>query len=132
MQALADEACTLGQRIADGDAAGITQRETTITETALLNLHKRLGPRLKIKPLTQNEEGEQGADWVRCVGNKRGWFSFYVQAKKLKSSGYDIGYRTSSAKPRQVDRLLTTSAIAGVDTRVRALQSCKYQVDVQR
>lgn len=91
-QELVQQARDLGARIAAGDAAGITQHEPTITETVLLNLHQRLGQRLHIRPLTQPEEGAQGADWVWCVGGNRGWFSFYVQAKKLKDSGYDIGY----------------------------------------
>src|SRR6478609_6378233 len=82
--ALVREALLLGRRIALGDDAQIIQQETTITETVLLNLHEDLGDRLRIEMLTQNDEGIRGADWIWCVGGRDGWFSFYVQAKKLK------------------------------------------------
>ncbi|MGW6263999.1 hypothetical protein [Cellulosimicrobium funkei] len=111
--ALVREALVLGRRIADGDDAGIVQRETTITETTLLNLRQVLGERLQITTLTQDEEGKQGADWIWCVGGPGGWFSFWVQAKKLKSGVYDIGY-TSKTGRLQVDTLINAATFAGV------------------
>ncbi|GAB2494011.1 hypothetical protein GCM10027063_36820 [Promicromonospora xylanilytica] len=113
-QALVLEACQLGLRIAQGDDAGIPQHETTITETVLLNLHNQLGHQLDITMLTQADEGVRGADWIWCVGGERGWFSFYVQAKKFKSNGYDVGYRSSQNRP-QVDKLIAAAEAAGVN-----------------
>ncbi|WP_285100700.1 hypothetical protein [Promicromonospora sp. MEB111] len=116
-RALTDEASTLGARIAQGEDAGIRQQETTITETVLLDLHQRLRSRLDIKMLTQADEGVRGADWIWCVGGTHGWFSFYVQAKKLKPrasyAGYDIGY-TGAGQHRQVDKLIMAANAAGV------------------
>lgn len=114
LAALIEQAITLGVQIADGDAAGISQGETTITETALLNLHRRLGGQLKTNKMNQNQEGENGADWIWCTGDENGWFSFYVQAKKLKDDGYDIGYRTDKSRLRQVDKLILAARAAGV------------------
>ncbi|MFB7797252.1 hypothetical protein [Isoptericola sp. NPDC056134] len=112
-RALASQAKGLGQRIASGEDAGITQQETTITETVLLNLHGSLGDRLSIKPLTQRDEGRRGADWVWCVGGPHGWFSFYVQAKKLKEGGYDFGFKSGDGG-RQIERLIATASRARV------------------
>ncbi|MGW9467361.1 hypothetical protein [Cellulosimicrobium funkei] len=112
-QALVREALVLGARIADGDDAGIVQRETTITETVLLNLHEDLGDRLQIEMLTQSDEGKRGADWIWCVGGPSGWFSFYVQAKKLKDDAYDIGYEDKNGR-RQVDKLIDAARQAHV------------------
>lgn len=112
--ALMREALRLGTRIAEGDEAGITQQETTISETVLLNLHQRLGPRgLRIETLTQPDEGKRGADWIWCVGDDHGWFSFYIQAKKLKASSYDLGYQDSQER-RQIDKLIAAATAARV------------------
>lgn len=112
-RALTGQAKSLGQRIASGDDAGIPQQETTITETVLLNLRGALGDRLKISPLNQVDEGKRGADWVWCVGGPQGWFSYYVQAKKIKNGGYDLGYQSGDGD-RQIEKLIATAYRAHV------------------
>ncbi|WP_402374980.1 hypothetical protein [Isoptericola rhizosphaerae] len=110
--ALVREALVLGRRIAQGEDAGVVQQETTISETVLLNLHEDLGDTLRIKMLTQMDEANRGADWIWCAGGADGWFSFYVQAKKLKKGSYDIGY--AGSRGRQIDNLINTARQAQV------------------
>lgn len=69
--------------LAHRDDCYISYGEETITETCLLEIHRRHSKIVKIKTFTKREEARNGADWEWCLVGRKHTFKMRVQAKRL-------------------------------------------------
>ena len=104
---------------------GLQFGEVTITEIALVTLVHAI-KELRVSPTVDGKpESTTGADFEFWIEGRHGWFSYVMQAKKMKLEGdtrkragittYDVGYEVGNAKKgkpkaRQIDLLLENKA----------------------
>ena len=110
--ALGEQAVWASRQLAAGTTFGITQHETTLTETMLLSLRRTL-PDLRVDASTKLPERFSGADWEWWIQGRRSWFGYVVQAKKTFGppgrKHYELGYR-SGGVDLQADLLIKFGA----------------------
>lgn len=95
---------------------GLQYGEVTITETSLLMLVKAIKELHVSSKVDGKPESKTGADFEFWIQGHQKWFSFVVQAKKMKLEGatttregittYDVGYEVGDRKTPQIDLLL--------------------------
>lgn len=104
---------------------GLQFGEVTITEIALVTLVHAIKA-LRVSPTVDGKpESTTGADFEFWIEGRYGWFTYVMQAKKMKLEGdtrtrpgittYDVGYEVGKAKKgkpkaRQIDLLLENKA----------------------
>ncbi|WP_146099033.1 DUF6615 family protein [Nocardia nova] len=74
----------------DGHSLGLAPAEESVTDSNLLELHRRF-PQLAVRRLTKSAEKRVGADWEWWVGSASdGWLCLRIQAKRINDSGYPM------------------------------------------
>ena len=124
---LIDRAAWVHQRLATAERLHLPLSEETVTETVLLDGCTALPRHVSATAYSRQDESRRtGADWEWWFGDGVGsmWFGVRVQAKKLKADRaggwtFDLAYtpkseRAKSRPIRQVDRLLSSAAAAGL------------------
>jgi len=94
---------------------GILVREEAITSTNLQELKIAHSDRIKIRDFSVHEESKKtGADWEWWFLDKdtNEAIGFAVQAKRLNSGSYDVGYEPEN-NPPQIETLLNYCADVG-------------------
>lgn len=76
------------ERILAGEELGCRQGEETLTNINLLDIKRARLHEVRVPKINKADEPKTGIDWEWWIGsNKKGWWRYAVQAKKIDSSG---------------------------------------------
>ncbi|WP_431321638.1 DUF6615 family protein [Rhizobium sp. YTU87027] len=96
--------------LAHQDDCHISYGEETITESCLLEIHRRHPAIVKIKTFTKREEANNGADWEWHLVGRAYTFKMRVQAKRLAKGASRFSklltYRAAGAPHPQIKMLI--------------------------
>lgn len=96
--------------LAHRDDCHVSYGEETITESCLLEIHRRHSAIVKLKTFTKREEAKNGADWEWHLVGRSYTFKMRVQAKRLAKGASRfsrlLDYRASGAPHTQIEMLI--------------------------
>ncbi|WP_313615419.1 DUF6615 family protein [Rhizobium sp.] len=96
--------------LAHRDDCHVSYGEETITESSLLEIHRRHPAIVKIKTFTKREEAMNGADWEWHLVGRTYTFKMRVQAKRLAKGALRfsrlLNYQASGAPHPQITMLI--------------------------
>lgn len=113
---------------AHGNDSRVSYGEETITETNLLELHRRHPKMVHLWTFGKREEALNGADWEWHIIGRSRKFRMRVQAKRLqKDNKLKIPHKVASSSKQQIDLLIA-------DARKHGLKPvyCLYASEIQR
>ena len=87
VQILEELAASTWNQIKASESLGLPYAEETITEVNNLSMRAARIPELLVAPVSKRKEAIFGLDWTWFIGSdKKGWWQYAVQAKRIDSS----------------------------------------------
>lgn len=111
-----------------GEGAGVSCGEETITETNLLEIRRRHSRLVRLSTFSKHAEAQNGADWEWHIVGRRLTFKMRVQAKRVqRDKVLKIAHKVKSSRKQQRDLL-----IAGASAENMKPVYCIYCTESQR